>query len=684
MSDTFTLELPDGRRLEGVPVGTTKEQIAAKLGAAAPKGSVVPEWLKETGRVADQTIRGGLTALPRLAKTIADATGGTKRFADMRKAMPDLYPPEAETKASLMELEQLMTPSKPQTKVGKALGNIGESAVGAVASPGGMAAPMKSLFVGGSAGAGSEGSAALFGDNAVSRILGGLVGGGAASLLSSPMTNQAQVARQALKDVDETDLRMAQGIMQEAAAKGTPLNLSQAMGRDSNIDKLVDVLANSKEGTRTVDMLRRQPAQVEGQMDQFLGRIPGQILPKSNMANQAQSGATNAIEAAKQQRTRLWESTLAKEQAKAARAGLPAEPGVADVQNLQAFFKNRAGTMPNTDQGAFLNNLAGKMVDDLGMPITDPKALNGILKEASSSLKMPNMNTPGIDAGASKNLANIINQGRDELGAAFAPIKSANAAYANFTANRLAPLKESSVGTIAQRTGAVEGVSAAEGKLFSMLNRGSDPNAKVSDISTLAKELRKAGEGEVFLNGTKSWMSDKLGNAVKETGGRGNEDIAQSIHKAFFETAKQKQGFRDMMAGVADVQGVPREQLVNGAEKFFDYVGRASRRPSNTAGISGEEFRRVAEGSLFGKLGQVSIITPLRQPVLKWVDWLRSDAYSAMDKLVTSPEGVDMLLKLAKEPSMSPGAVNAMATFLGTGAAAMRSEANNTPGVIPE
>jgi hypothetical protein len=95
--------------------------------------------------------------------------------------------------------------------------------------------------------------------------------------------------------------------------------------------------------------------------------------------------------------------------------------------------------------------------------------------------------------------------------------------------------------------------------------------------------------------------------------------------------------------------------------------------------MSGEAIRREAESSLLGSVGQVSVVTPFRQPILKYVDWLRSDAYTAMDKLLTSPEGVDMLLKLSKQPPMSPGAQKAIAAFIGT-----ETAVENSPGINPE
>lgn len=684
--------MPDGTVVD-MPEKLSAEQ-AASLSALQARQSKGVDLLDEGVRVADKAIRGGAYALPNLVRH-----GGN--WLEEKMPTPEWSKINI-PKGVVDAYDKISTPRQPQTGVGKALGNIGEAAVGSLISPAGLASPGKAAIVGGMSGAGSEGAAKLLGDNALVRILGGLAGGGVGSVLTSPATNRGEIANMALKDVNEMDLRAAQAKMQEMAAKGTPINLSQAMGRDSNIDKLVGVLANSKEGTRTIDQLRRQPAQVEGQADAFLSNLPGNVLPRTNMANQAQDAATKVIQGANKQATDAW-TKLA--------PGAVKIPETA-VQSLDKSLQDLAKKYPNTSQEALINEVrknlkigpapvaqggipAPQILGANGQPIsqsmgpnglpmterylTDAKQVKGAVDDALENFGPRYLNTPSLQG---KDLY-VAQEVRDKMKAFYgdnAPdLLKANQAFTDVKSNVVAPLKEGVVGKIAQPAGAMEGKAAAEGKLFQVFNSGSDPRAKVSDISTLAKELNKSGQGEVFVNGAKSWMSEKIAKATQEAGGRGNDDIAKVLHNSFFATDLQKQGFRDMMAGVADAQKVPRQDLVRGAETFFDYIGRAARRPTTAEGVSGDALRRAAEGSLFGKVGQISIITPLRQPVLKWVDFLRSDAYSAMDKLVTSPEGVDMLIKLGKDPKMGPGAVKAMSTFLGTAASADNSPEINNP-----
>ena len=82
----------------------------------------------------------------------------------------------------------------------------------------------------------------------------------------------------------------------------------------------------------------------------------------------------------------------------------------------------------------------------------------------------------------------------------------------------------------------------------------------------------------------------------------------------------------------------------------------------------------MASEGLTRRLGQFSIMTPIRQPALRWAKFLEQDALGTMDRLMTSPEGVDTLLKLAKAPAYSKTAMTAVGTFLGT-----TTSVENTP-----
>ena len=137
--------MPGGQVVD-MPEQPSPEQLAGLRALATRKGPQIPEGVKEAGRVLDQTVRGGLTALPRLAKEIYKATGQPERDKAFQESLPEIFQPNVQrAKLGLMAVDQLMIPTQPKTKAGQVVGNIGEAAVSALASPGGLASPIRSV-----------------------------------------------------------------------------------------------------------------------------------------------------------------------------------------------------------------------------------------------------------------------------------------------------------------------------------------------------------------------------------------------------------------------------------------------------------------------------------------------------------------------------------------------------------
>jgi len=132
------VKMPDGALVD-MPDNPTPQQRAA-LQAILSKGVAAPvtapkegsSGLGETARVVGKSIYGGLTSLPRFVMQAGD-------WLEEKMPTPDW------TKIPIPGYEQLAGADKavreavePKTKTGKVVGNIGEAAVGAIASPGGL------------------------------------------------------------------------------------------------------------------------------------------------------------------------------------------------------------------------------------------------------------------------------------------------------------------------------------------------------------------------------------------------------------------------------------------------------------------------------------------------------------------------------------------------------------------
>ncbi len=674
------VKMPDGQLVE-MPDNPTPEQRAALQAilskapqAAAPTPKEEVSGLGETARVIGKSIYGGLTSLPRFAIQAGDWLEEKLPTPDWTKIPIPGYSKIAEADKAVREAVE------PKTKGGKVIGNIGEAAVGAIASPGGLAAPVKSAIIGASSGAGSEAAAAAFGDNAVTRTLGGVAGGLTGGLVTAAKTNRGTLAREALSDARPEDLAVAVERMKATRDAGIPINLSQAMPRASNIDAYVDALANSKHGRNVTEQLRKQPQQIAFGAEEQMANLPGQIRMPQVLADNAQEAATAAIDAAKRARTNAWQKAYDDGLLQSGQLTVPETAVAAAYQKLTDL----ANSVPNTSKSKMLTDLRERLVTPEGF-ITEPLQLNEILKDAAGRLKPVNLATSGLDAGAAKWVGKQISALRDDFGAAFEPIQKANAAYQAATP-AVDALKKSVVGRVAGRAGAQDALEAPQSRLFSVFDKGTVPGATSSEILTLEKAFRKAGQPEVYQDAAKSWLAGKVSTALKSTDNRMPDNLGERLRVAFGDPRQLDQtskGFEDVLAGLARSQGVPEASYVKGFKHFMEIVSDAARRPGSVRGVTPGEVKEMASEGVFKRLGQVSVMTPIRQPALKWASFLEADALSTMDKLLTTPEGVATLVKLGKQPPYSHAAVTTMATFLGTNAATQGGE-TNPPGITAE
>lgn len=359
--------------------------------------------------------------------------------------------------------------------------------------------------------------------------------------------------------------------------------------------------------------------------------------------------------------------------AKAAVANATEVPPQAVEKEAARLRELASGELKNTPKGKALEQLAASFYDAEGAPITSSQNLNELLKAAGAKLKTLNIDTPGMDAGATKFIQGQIGQARGNLGASFKPIQAANRAYQEFTESVYNPAKQGVVGRVAGK-GFDASKEAVTSRVFNVFEKGTLPGTK-SEILTLERSMRGQQNGaEIFQDAVKTHLAEKVSAALKDSGGRLSENAAGDISRALFGTPSSQQGFRDMMVGLARSKGLPDNTYVTGMEKLMKTISMASRRPKEIAGVTAEGLDRASRSRLLGRVGNFSVIQPFRQAFKAADDWLNADAYSFMDKLLTSPEGVDTLVKIGREPLMSPAAVNAFATFIGTTSTAQNPE----------
>lgn len=316
---------------------------------------------------------------------------------------------------------------------------------------------------------------------------------------------------------------------------------------------------------------------------------------------------------------------------------------------------------------ASLLKLREGMVTEEGY-VTDATKLNELLKYSSSLTKLVNMQTTGLDAGASKYVNGIIAGLRDDFGKSFSPLRKANESYAANT--EVDALKKSVIGELAGRAGAKADVNAPQGKLFSVFNAGTHPEATRSEILSMQAGLAKS-DPTVFTDAAKTWLSTKISDAFEGKGARTAPNIAARLTDALGspqQASSASQGLKDTLVGMARSEKLPDNTYL-ALPKFLNYVAMAVERP-NTGGLTSQGINELAKSSIFGRMGQVSIMTPFRQPVIAYVERLGSNTKAELDRLLTTPEGIRMLHTLSKTSPHSDTGRKAIELFLSTDAAA--------------
>lgn len=530
-----------------------------------------------------------------------------------------------------------------------------QGASGALVGPGGITAPLRTAAVGGAAGIGSHIGGEAGG--LPGALLGGLAGGLSVSALSSIKPSRQGLVNRALKDVTEQDLIDAKARMQSAQQNGVNLNVSQAMGKPSNIDAMTDTLANSQYGIRTAAQLHAQPTEITKALGAQKQGLPGTVQEPQAVANSVQDATTGIIKDVKGARTALVTPLY-----KAAGDLGPKAPQ-ALVKTIDKFLAEK-GLSDSTRKDAMA--LRAKILDLNGAPRTHSLDLKAAMDDFRSEIKST-INPK--DAKAQGELKFLAGQLQSELGARSPLLRTANMVYSDVSKNVVDPLKKSVVGRMAQQTGALPDREAVRTKVFSVFDKGTLPDAQTSEILTLERSLRNGKQAEVFQDAAKTWLAEKVSGATKTSQGSPDAGVAASVKQALVGDEIKRRGLRDVMVGMARSKGLPDDALYPGMERLIDHIESAAKRPSKVQGISAQELDQASRNRVTSGVGNFSMVQPIRQPFRAIDDWLHRDAYSFMDKLLTSPEGVDMLRKMGQKPIMNKAVADSISTFLAVEAA---------------
>lgn len=393
----------------------------------------------------------------------------------------------------------------------------------------------------------------------------------------------------------------------------------------------------------------------------------------------AAAPSLEATEAEKAVRSGQTAATIAQKKAQAARNTVAsvdadiakARQGVELVTSVHpnavgAAIRNlrgKAEQFPNTELARRLNMIADNMVTQDGV-VTDPAALNRVLQEAGQKLKDLNLATSGLDKFGVGIISGEIQRTRSLLGKSFTPIKEANKAFTQFTEEVINPLKQGPVGQVAGKGYSPE-MQAGLTKFESLMQQGVDATAKVSPIRELGSQLQKA-DPDAFQDALKTYLSRQIRKAIDPGHDAAttatNPNMAERITANLWNNELQAQALRDAVSVVAKNNKVSPQDAVKGLNNFMQMV-RAARNTSGIGGLSPRDVELLGGSSKLADSMRVFSFLPANQAARRVELAVLGKTLREFDTVLTSPEGADLLIKLAKVPPKSRAAMMLVANF---------------------
>lgn len=397
------VKMPDGALVE-MPDNPTPEQLQALREISTGEG------FREAGRVADKVVRKGGAALPgfmgdlglttlrnfgsltptagpaALPAMLAKGFGLTNtepyentKFGDVTKAIETVggvLPPVAE----------------PKTSGGKAIANTLEPVIGTVAG-GGAGTVFQKIATAMGAGGGGELATRIFGDNALTRFLGSVVGGGAVGVAQAMKPNSEQLIRNSTEHMTDLDWKKAEALKKVLDANDIPHLNSQLLGPRSTLDDVVAAAGtNSRVRPRLVTAVpeERVASKSRQALENFTARnLPVNVNERKDVLTDVQKAAQDTLDQIKAGANRAYVDKMPPEGEHYDKDHiLSLRQQLLDLADSDRFGRGTAG-------GSFIRGVAerlmsgGNQLDDLAgktaEPITSKHVVNNIIKELNQA-----------------------------------------------------------------------------------------------------------------------------------------------------------------------------------------------------------------------------------------------------------------------------------------------------------
>jgi len=670
------VKLKDGRILRNVPDDISQEEMVKTLDANGFDTSDLKagwgpgELLKDVARGFVKGSAGivDLATLPlRYGERKLGELAGKPAEGDF-----NAFPQSAATGAALDEL----LPTKPAVTPGRRYARAGlEGAGSGFSLPGPSAALTAAAGAGG--GLGGEAMADAAGEGPAQRLVGGLLGGGAVGLARGVKPNRADLARETMEGSDPANVAIAIQRMKEARDQGLPINASQGMLRPSNIDDMIEFLANSRQGDQTINNLRTQPGVLALKAQGTRASLPGQITSPQDTANRVQEAATGALKASTQKAGAAYAAKLppgtqvppaqieafskALDDYAAAHPNTAAATMAAEVKRRLTLGGEEAAAPAPLGAGKVASRLQVKPQPKAPQYLTEASQLKSAVEDAIQNHGANAQNTSAVSKDLNRYAQTIRTMFDRTVAPVGSPMREARAASRQIYVDEVNPLRKSVVGRLAGVRGADEVKEAPQAQLKAVLERGT-PDGGLSEIKQLEKTLRKQ-DPTAFPDLVKTFVADKIESVLPVEGARVAPNLAEKLRKTLAGTKAASRGLDDMMAGVARSKGLDEDTMVKGFRNFVDLLVLAERVPNRISGLPSRDLADIAGKSATASAAEMRFMGSGLGHKIRSV--FSADAYKFMDKMLNSPEGLEALQKLAKTGPKHPGSLVVLEGLLG-------------------
>lgn len=653
--------------LDNLPKGQTKsfiplEQLSGGSPSTPPAESGIAD--SEPARVLNQILRGPIHAATFPLDVIAAGTDYINKKLG-NEALFKMSPSEAIDKLLLSDY----APGHPQTEAGKAIGNVGEIAA-ATATLGPGAALKKNLLTGLGSGVGSELLGRVDSSDPLWRVLGGILGQTLVGVGSVLLPSRKDIAEEVMSNVRPADLEQTVSKMEQARVDKLPINASQGMPRPSNLNSATELMASSRHGKNTSNILWDQPLALEEAVGTEIATLPGQTWDRQNLANRAQKAATELLDDVKKFRTAKVDAdykNVPKIDERFTRNlvqvvdGLLRRPGTAQAvkDDLVALRGRLVRERVVETPGSAILNAQGRPSVAPGKAIvreyeTDPRNIKQYINETVGNTQFNMLNpkdptTRGQMKYATKLLFNSLGNASNEL-------RNANAKFRSITENLVNPLKKSVIGTLAGRQGAQEDKNAALKSLLNVFEEGTLPGQRVSQIRAAATYFNKK-DPTIFQDTGKYYFRNKFDSIISGRNPQDPGNVAKTIVDTFGSPNPSAGGThtRDWQTTLDILSGMGlNSNQIRGFTKLLNSASQMQIRPSSIRGASASELHNTLQNNVLSRIGAINFMTPLRQPALFAARTMESSILKDVDRWITTPEGLREMARLGQQVPGSP------------------------------